>query len=176
MADQPGFEPELVLRALVEHDVSFVVIGGYAAALHGSPAVTFDADVCASRDAENLERLAAALREVHARIRTEAVPEGVPVTLATLLGQMKMVNLVTDGGAFDLAFEPAAFPGGYEELAPRAVAYDIEGLIVPTASLDDIIRSKRAAGRDKDRATLPILEALADEIAYREDTAPEREP
>ncbi|MBM3674720.1 MAG: hypothetical protein FJW88_07135 [Actinobacteria bacterium] len=173
MPDLDRFEPELVLRALVGNGVAFVVIGGYAATLHGSPSLTLDADVCAARDRDNLERLVAALREVHARIRTDAFPEGVAVTLdARFLEQMKMVNLVTDGGSFDLAFEPAGFPEGYAGLAPHAVGYDIDGLVVPTAALADIIRSKEAADRPKDRAVLPILKALQDEIAYREQSSP----
>jgi hypothetical protein len=163
------FDPELVLRALVAHGVRFVVIGGYAAALHGSPAVTLDADVCPARDRENLERLAAALADVHARIRVDAEPEGFDARIdAAFLAQMQMVNLVTDGGAFDIAFRPAAFAGGYEELAPAAVVLDLDGLEVPVASLADIIRSKQEANRDKDRAVMPILLALQDEIAEME--------
>ncbi len=163
------FEPELVFRVLNDHGVRYVVIGGYAAVLHGSPTVTADADVCAARDRDNLDRLAAALRETHARIRTEAVPEGVPVALdGELLSRMAMVNLVTDGGAFDLSFTPTAFPEGYQQLAPHAVSYDLDGLIVRVACLDDIITSKRAADRPKDRAMLPILEALRDEIEARQ--------
>ncbi len=162
------FEPELVFRALNDHGVHYVVIGGYAAVIHGSPTVTADADICAARDRANLDRLGAALRETHARIRTHAVPEGVPVTLdGEFLERMSMVNLVTDGGAFDISFTPAAFPAGYSELADHAIRFDLGGVIVPVASLDDIIRSKRSANRPKDHATLPILEALRDEIAER---------
>ena len=169
MPEDYRFEPELVLRALVDHGVDFVVIGGYGAALHGSPAVTLDTDICPSRTPENLDRLALALRSVNAKIRTESDPQGLPVTLdRVFLAQMKMVNLITDGGAFDLGFEPAAFPGGYDELVPHAVTYRIGDLSVPVASLADIIDSKRAAGRPKDHATLPILLALQDEIADRE--------
>jgi hypothetical protein len=162
------FEPEVVFRALNAHGVRYVVIGGYAAVLHGSPTVTADADICAARDPENLDRLAAALRDTHARIRTHAVPEGVQVAIdGEFLAKMAMVTLVTDGGAFDLSFHPAAFPSGFDALAEHAVAYDLDGLVVPVASLDDIIASKRAADRPKDRAVLPILEALRDEIALQ---------
>ena len=169
MSDDLVFDPELVFRSLNEHHVRYVVIGGYAAILHGSPTVTLDADICAARDHENLERLAAALRTVHARIRTTSEPHGVPVALnGEFLSKMAMMNLVTDGGAFDVSFTPGAFPTGYEGLANHAVEYDIDGLIVPVASLADVIASKRAANRPKDLAVLPILDALQDEIADRE--------
>ena len=169
MADDIRFEPEVVLRSLNEHGVRYVLIGGYAAVLHGSPTVTLDADICAARDDENLERLAQALRAVHARLRTATDPEGIPLLLdGPFLSKMTMMNFVTDGGAFDLSFTPAAFPSGYETFAEDAVSYDIDGLIFPVASLENIIASKRAAGRPKDLAVLPILEALQDEIADRE--------
>lgn len=175
MPDEFRFEPELVLRSLNEHGVRYVLIGGYAAVLHGSPTVTLDADICAARDRENLEQLAAALRAVHARIRTATEPEGVPVALdGELLSKMTMMNLVTDGGAFDLSFTPAAFPTGYDGFVEHSVCYELDGLVVPVASLADVIRSKRAAGRPKDLAVLPILEALQDEIADRAETKPER--
>ena len=169
MADDIRFEPEIVLRSLNEHGVRYVLIGGYAAVLHGSPTVTLDADICAARDDENLERLAQALKAVHARIRTATDPEGIPLLLdGPFLAKMTMMNFVTDGGAFDLSFTPAAFPSGYDAFAEGAVSYDIDGLIVPVASLKNISTSKRAAGRPKDLAVLPILEALQDAIADRE--------
>lgn len=155
------FEPEEILRTLERHRVSYVVIGGVAATLHGSPLPTRDADICPSRDEQNLGRLAEALRELGARIRTPDAPEGVPFTCdATFLRQMKLLNLVTHRGDLDLSFEPSG-TGGYEELQPRAVRYDLgDGLVVPVAALEDVIRSKQAANREKDRQALPTLRLL----------------
>jgi hypothetical protein len=56
---------------------------------------------------------------------------------------------------------------GYEDLAGGATQMEIDGSVVWVASLADVIRSKEAANRPKDRATLPILYALQDEIARR---------
>lgn len=75
-----------------------------------------------------------------------------------------MLNLTTRCGDLDLAVRPSGIDG-YDELAPGVVTFDVDGLIVPVAALADIIRSKEAAGRPKDRATLPVLRALQDEIA-----------
>jgi len=165
------FEPEQALATLARHDVDFVVIGGYATVLHGSSHFTTDADVCADKQPDNLVKLAGALREMHARIRTDAVPEGVEFACdAAFLERMAMVNLITKHGAFDISFQPTAFPAGYVELAERAVEVEILGERVKVASLHDIISSKAAADRPKDRAVLPQLYALEDEIEQQRDS------
>jgi len=58
------FDPEHLIRTLAKHDVRFVLIGALAARLYGFPRITADADITPARDADNLQRLAAALREL----------------------------------------------------------------------------------------------------------------
>lgn len=65
-------------RALERHGVVFVVIGGVAARLHDTGHATVDIDICPSSTEDNLERLAAALRSIDARLRVEGDPAGVP--------------------------------------------------------------------------------------------------
>lgn len=78
-----------------------------------------------------------------------------------------MPLLATRFGDLDLVFEPEG-TGGYEDLAARAVRYDLGGgLVVAVAALEDIIRSKAAADRPKDRETLPTLQALLAELRGR---------
>jgi hypothetical protein len=171
MPDEFSFDPEEMLRVLGAHDVRFVLIGGYGAVLHGSAAFTTDADICPERSPENLRRLAAALRDMDARIRASGAPTGLELVCdEQFLGQMAMVNLITRYGAFDISFNPAG-TNGYEDLARGAVEYEIAGTRVRVASLGDIIRSKEAADRPKDRQLLPHLRALQDEIARREQPA-----
>jgi hypothetical protein len=81
---------------------------------------------------------------------------------------MQLVNLTTRFGDFDIAFQPAGSQG-YEDLVRDAIEMEIDGTVVRVASLADIIRSKEAANRPKDRAALPVLYALEDEIAKRTD-------
>jgi uncharacterized protein (DUF58 family) len=161
------FDFERIVSTLARHGVAYVLVGGAAAVAHGSTLPTEDVDVTPARDRQNLDRLAAALRELRARLRTSNEPEGVafPVDGAFLAAMPLMVNLVTDAGDVDLTLAPSGFPKGYETLGPRAIDVDIGGVAVRVAALDDIITSKRAANRAKDRAALPYLEALADEIA-----------
>jgi hypothetical protein len=152
---------------LARHAVDYVLIGGLAATLHGSSALTNDADICPDPSTENLERLAAALREMKARIRTEQKPDGVRFSAdADFLRRTLLVNLTTRFGDFDIAFQPAG-SNGYSDLAESAIEMEIDGTVVRVAALPDIIRSKEAANRPKDRATLPVLYALQDEIARR---------
>jgi hypothetical protein len=166
----PLFEPAKMLEVLARHQVEYVLIGGLAATLHGSPAVTNDADICPARTPENLTRLGEALREIEARVRTDTEPRGLPFACdAEFLSRMRVVNLVTVFGTFDISFEPAGFDG-YGELVAHAVDVAVGSVTVKVASLADVIRSKETANRPKDRATLPILYALQDEIAKREES------
>lgn len=163
------FQPREILRALDSHGVNYVLIGNLAGALHGSPLVTTDADICPARDPANLAALAAALREMEARIRTADVPEGLPFACdAAFLSQMTMVNLTTRFGNLDLSFEPSG-TAGYEDLAQRAVVLRLrDGVSATIAALEDIIRSKEAANRDKDRLALPTLRLVLEQIRERE--------
>jgi hypothetical protein len=156
-----SFEPRELFRILNAHGVRYVVIGNLGATLYGSPLVTNDADICPSRDHDNLEALAGALNQMRARIRAPGVPEGLPFACdAVFLGQMKMVNLVTPLGDLDISFDPSG-TGGYGDLSERSVVVRLrDGLDVPVAALEDIIRSKEAANREKDRMALPTLRLL----------------
>ena len=162
-----SYDPERILHTLNRHRVKYVVVGGLAAIAHGSSLQTEDVDITPARDRKNLDRLAAALRALDARIRTAKEPDGVPLPCdgAFLSQQPLMLNLVTDAGDVDLTLAPAGFPDGYDDLVGNSVSIDAgDGKVTRIAALSDVIASKRAAGRDKDVAALPYLEALADEI------------
>jgi len=154
------FDPDLLLQVLHRHEVRYVLIGGLAAALRGSATPTFDVDIMPAAGADNLARLSAALTELDARIRVDGIPEGLQFShAATSLAQMTTLNLVTRFGDLDIAFEPAGVVD-YSQWEKDATLVTVLGVPVQIASLDDIIRSKEAAGRDKDRLQLPILRAL----------------
>jgi hypothetical protein len=103
--DDTSFQPAEVLAALERHGVRYVVIGGLAATLHGSPLATTDTAICPARDRENLERLARALNELRARIRTADAPGGLPFACdATFLSRIELtLNLTTRSGDVDLS-------------------------------------------------------------------------
>lgn len=157
-------DPECIFKVLQKHRVEYVLVGGLAGVLHGSPAMTNDADVVPARDPRNLERLAGALRDLDARIRAEGEPHGLAFDPhPALLASMAMLNMTTRCGDLDLTFSPAAL-GDYDALMANSVAFDIGRCRVQVAALADVIRSKAAAGREKDHITLPMLRALEEEI------------
>lgn len=160
-------DAERILRALVAHDVDFLVIGALAATMQGSPLRTDDIDICPDRSEGNLQRLAACLtslnaREWDARRDSLAEREWTP----ELLTSDKAWILVTAHGRLDLVFVPAG-TSGYGELAERALEMEVGDLVVRVAALDDLIRSKEAMGREQDLAQLPTLRRLK-ELRERE--------
>jgi hypothetical protein len=156
-----SFQPAEILAALERHRVRYVVIGGLAAALHGSPVMTTDADICPARDRENLERLASALNELRARIRAPGVPGGLAFACdATFLSRIEVaLNMTTRYGDLDVSIVPSG-TGGFDDLRQQAVTIALMGHPVIVASLEDVIRSKEAANRPKDQAALPTLRLL----------------
>lgn len=135
--------------------------------MHGSPLPTLDADICPSRDSDNLSRLAAALDELDSRVRTPDTADGVAFPRdAIFLSRIELLNLVTNAGDLDISFTPAG-TGGYVDLASRAAVVQVYGISVSVAALEDVIRSKEAANRPKDLRTLPTLRQLLNEIRRR---------
>jgi predicted nucleotidyltransferase len=157
MAD---FRPQEILRALDENGVRYVLIGGLAAVLHGAPHVTTDVDIVPEEDLRNLERLSSALKQLNARIRVPGQPDGVPFDhSAESLARVRVWNLTTALGDLDVTFVPSG-TRGYEDLKRDAERLSVRGVEVPVASLADVIRSKEAAGRARDRAVLPTLREM----------------
>jgi hypothetical protein len=156
------FEPEAVIRLLGRHQVRWVLIGGLAAITHGAPIVTQDVDICHARDDENLERLAAALTEVHAELR--GADPGLPFRPdAQTLRAGDAFTFTTDVGWLDILGTPSGTTG-FDDLARTADEFDLFGQRVLVASVDDLIRMKRAAGRPKDLMAVEELGALRDEL------------
>src|SRR5437867_13184771 len=123
-----------MFRTLEAHGVRYLLIGGLAATLHGSPLRTGDADICPAKDAANLERLARALEAMDARVRGPDAEAGVRFACdARFLAGVELLNLTTRFGDLGIAFRPAG-TGGYDDLLQGAERYDLEGLVVPVAS------------------------------------------
>jgi hypothetical protein len=149
-----------LLRALHEHGVRFLIVGGAAATAHGSARLTQDLDLVYDRSRDNLDRLARALAPYEPYLRgappdlpfvldAETLHRGLNFTLTTKLGDVDLLGEIVGGG-------------GYTDLAPHSVQLDLFGVHCLVLGLDKLIDVKRAAGRPKD------LEALAELVAIRE--------
>ena len=166
MSEHPLLQADRILRELLDANVQFVLIGGLAAQVHGSPSLTGDVDVCCALDGENLAHLAVALGSLVA-IRRE-MPPGLQAPLdARALRAGDMFTLSTRYGDLDLLAHPD--PGlDFESLVGRSIAAEVLGVEVRVASLEDLMAMKRAAGRPKDRIELEILGALREELDRRD--------
>ncbi|HET7847207.1 MAG TPA: hypothetical protein VFL72_06900 [Acidimicrobiia bacterium] len=145
---------------LHKHRVRFVVVGGFAVELWDvAVQPTVDVDITPDRSKENLVRLATALNELGAKLRygeeTVAIPGGFT---GQNIEDMLVLNLSTAAGPLDLTLMPAG-TDGYLDLVRNASDISYQDVVVPTASLADVARSKEAAGRPKDIRTLPAIRA-----------------
>lgn len=157
-----AYDPVAALGVLRRHGVKFVVIGGVAGRLWGSPTLTNDVDLCYERSDENVRRLADALTALGAHLR--GVDDAVPFLLdAETLRRGQNFTFMSSLGPMDVLGLPAGIRD-FDELAANAVEFDLgHDVRVLVCDLDDLIRMKRAAGRPKDRIELEVLTAVRDE-------------
>jgi hypothetical protein len=150
-----------LLARLTDERVEFIIVGGFAAAMHGALRPTLDLDVVYQRTPENMIRLIRALERETPYPR--GAPPGLPFrwdahtlrlgsnfTLNTSLGQIDLLGEITGGG-------------GYDKLLPfarKSIVFDRECLCLELAKLIEV---KRAAGRAKDYEAIAELEAIRDE-------------
>jgi hypothetical protein len=156
---EPGaLDPAGIVAALERHQVRYVIIGGVAAQLHGSPAPTRGLDLTPERSAPNLARLAAALASVEAQewVPGFGYPLQLPMDRRRLAGDRVLLTQ-TRYGRVDIVPAPHGVPTGYDELEPRAHTVRAYGNELPVACLDDLVRSHGAAGRAKDKLALARL-------------------
>jgi predicted nucleotidyltransferase len=149
-------QPELALvaRALNEHGLEAILIGNMAAALHGAPVSTVDIDLFFRKTPRNMQKL----KLVAAALEAVILRPYYPVSALFRLQRER------DGMQIDFMGHIDGVKS-YEGVRDRAGVYQIGGQKLLAASLDDIIRSKRAAGRDKDLSVIDILEKARHEEA-----------
>lgn len=147
-----------MLQGLREGRVAFVVIGGIAAAAHGSRRVTDDLDICYDASEANVTRLARLLAGWEAYPR--GIERGLPFFMDTKQFRVTPLMTLTGREGFIDVLDEVKGVGGFAECRSRSVdikAFDIRFRIL---DLDALIDAKRAAGRPKDIDQIPELEAL----------------
>jgi hypothetical protein len=160
-AEEP-FDPIPLLRRFADAGVDFVVIGGVAGGVHGSSLSTYDVDLAYGREPGNLEKLAAVLGSIEAKLR--GAPPDVPFLLdAKTLAAGANFTFTTTMGSVDILGDPAGAPP-YEQLRRGATLVDVEGRQIRVASLDHLIAMKEAAGRPKDKLQATEYRTISDEL------------
>ncbi len=147
-----------LLRTLSESGVEFILVGGVAAAAHGSARLTQDVDVVYRRTEDNTARLAAALADKNPYLR--GAPPGLPFRWdeATIRGGLNF-TLTTELGDLDLLGEITG-GGNFEDLLPHTIAIKVFGIECRCLELEHLIHVKRAAGRPRDLEAVAELEAI----------------
>jgi aminoglycoside-2''-adenylyltransferase len=137
-----------VCRLLNAAGVRYVIVGGFALALHGAVRATKDVDVLIDPTIDNARRALEALRGLTYGIAAELDPAEVVARPITIIGDDPRVDLLT-----------LAWSVRYADAEPRMLRVRIEGVEIPYADLDTLIRSKQT-GRLQDRADAETLEEL----------------
>ena len=148
-----------LLELLAGGDVEFVVVGGYAAVLHGSSYITQDLDICIVCSPENIDHLRRLLKDLDQRRRMTAQKLSFLETPHPGT-ELKNIYLRTSLGVLDILSEVFGV-GGFERLKVDAREVTLGGKTVRVMSIHDLIAGKEALGRDKDLLVAKELRAIA---------------
>lgn len=145
-----------LMHAIHRAKLEVVLIGNAAAAMHGAPVTTLDFDFMFRDTPVNLRKL----KKVAAALEAAIMRPFYPVS--------KLYRMVDDDTGLQADFMPVIHGvRSFESLRSRATERQVGGVSLLIASLDDIIASKKAAGRDRDLAVLPVLEKTRREVSAK---------
>ena len=147
-----------LIQRLYDADIEFVIVGGFAAMLHGSSLLTRDLDVCAVLTAENVQKLRDAFRELRPVHRL--TPQGLSFLDNPGPGvEVRNLYLRTDIGLLDVLTSILGV-GDYQRVYAQSAEIELFGRRCRVISIDDLIRAKEALGREKDLLTVKELRGI----------------
>ncbi|HEX8144975.1 MAG TPA: DUF6036 family nucleotidyltransferase [Pyrinomonadaceae bacterium] len=136
-----------VFASFQKHGVRYIVIGGIAAVLHGVPRATFDLDILIEASTDNAQRLLVALTEAKFATALQITPDELLAHEITVFNDRVRIDVQT------------STPGlQFSDAWLHRVAMSYQGQEFYVAAKDDLIASKRAAGRMKDLEDVRLLE------------------
>jgi len=144
-----------LVEVLGKHGVRYLFIGKGAAILYGYPGTTQDIGIFPKKSEENCKNLAEALKEVGFGM-DKTLEEGI-------IAGKDFIQIRGGPVPIDIVFAPDGIES-FDEAEKRRTFIDDR---FPCASIEDIIESKRAAKRQRDKEELPRLEAFRDELKKR---------
>ncbi len=137
-----------VCSTLNRHGAQYVVFGATALQLWGSARATRDIDILIEPTVANARRVLAALAELGVGLASEWLAEELVQKPVTVIGDSPRVDILT-----------VAWTVPYSEACSAAEIFKVEGIEIPTASIDHLIASKRT-GRLQDAADIEVLEEI----------------
>ncbi len=146
-----------LLARLVKAEVEFVLVGGLAAAMHGSTLTTRDVDVCCRFSEANLMRIQQAFEDIHPvhRMRPD-----IPLALTSAqCAVLKNLYIKTDLGIVDCLGDVLGI-GGFDEVLSHSTQIEMPAGVIRILDVDTLIKAKEAMGRPHDLITIQQLKAL----------------
>ena len=137
-----------VCARLSEHEARFVLVGASALQLWGSTRATRDIDILIEPTVANAERVLAALSTIGYGFDRDFLAEEIASKPVTVIGDDPRVDILT-----------VAWSVHYAEAHRDAKVFEVEGVKIPTASIDHLIASKRT-NRLQDAADIEVLEEI----------------
>lgn len=151
---------EKIMTSLMDGDVQFILIGGFAAVVHGVSITTQDIDLCILFEEANLTRLLHVLKDTHPLHRSNRRPLTEP---PSALARFKNLYLLTDLGSLDLLGEVRGI-GTFSDLSPHAIGIELFGRTCNVLDIDALIRSKQAMARPKDKQVVAQLLFIREQL------------
>jgi len=156
----PGHDS--LLTRLIDHEVEFVIVGGFAAVVHGASLVTQDIDICCRFTVENLLRLQDAIQDLHPVHRM--TPTRQPLQLSPdECGGLRNLYLDTDNGPLD-CLSSIDGVGDYEAAEAQSIKTELPMGECRILCVDALIRSKEAMNRPRDRDAVLLLRAIRERL------------
>ena len=152
---------QALLKLLVNSQVEFVLVGGFAAVLHGCNQTTRDIDICVLYSPEQIQLLRELLKPFHPQHRITD-PKVCFLDMPRDLSEKQDFHLVTDLGVLDV-INYVEGVGSYYDVLKNSKEIEIYGGRCHLISIEDLIKSKKTLGRHRDLATVMELEAILKE-------------
>jgi hypothetical protein len=148
-----------LLETLLKSEADFVLVGGFAAVVHGSTLVTQDLDICTAITEEQVAKLRDALKDLHPRYRMNPSAKHSFLEYPKDMQGTNNIYLETDLGVLDILSKvPPA--GSFDEIKKRSIEISIYGHICRVISIDDLIKIKEAMNRPKDQQAAQELRII----------------
>ena len=151
-------ELESILARLVFRQVTFVIIGGYAAVAHGCTLLTMDVDICCDLECGNLMKIQAAVGDLHPVHRMTAQRLPLKLTTETCAG-LRNLYLDTDLGQLDCIGHVKGI-GDFQQVLELSEEIELPSGRCKVLTLDGIIQAKEALDRPRDHEAVLQLKAI----------------